>query len=263
MRLLYSSDGPFPHALPAGELTEAELAIRYRHRVADDGGVWLRCNLVTSLDGAVTGPDGRTGSINTPSDHLVFALHRAHADAIVVGAQTVRSERYRAVDLAPWQRELRRAEGLSSFPTLAVVTHSLELGSTLASAGALDVGPVVVFTTAGKSQAAVAPVTAAGVEVVQLGSAEVDLVEVTRQLAQRGCLRLLTEGGPRLHAGLLAAGLVDELSMTLAPVMVGGDGGRTTTGDWLTGLAFRLRFALHADDETVFLNYVRSTPSQR
>ena len=68
-------------------------------------------NFVTSLDGSVQGPDGRSGSINTASDHHVFALHRALADAVVVGAGTARTEGYRAVDLAPWQQAIRQAGG--------------------------------------------------------------------------------------------------------------------------------------------------------
>ena len=268
MQLLYDSElgqtGPRPPGpdapapLSIGEVSDRELVGLYRHRLGDDGGVWLRSNFITTLDGSIAGPDGRAGSINTSSDHRIFALHRAHADAVLVGAQTVRSEHYRAVDLAPWQREIRVAEGLSHFPTLAVVTRSLDLDPGLARHGDREVGMVVVFTTSGKSRTALAPFTAAGVEVVQLAGGDVDLAEVTRQLAVRGCRRLLAEGGPRLHHDLLARHLVDEMSLSLAPMLVGGDSGRTTAGEWLAEATFRLRFLLHADDETLFLNYTRS-----
>ena len=69
-----------------------------------EAGAWLRTNFVATLDGSVQGPDGRSGSINTASDHHVFALHRALADAVVVAGGTARNEGYRAVDLAPWQQ---------------------------------------------------------------------------------------------------------------------------------------------------------------
>lgn len=258
MRLVFASTDLSATA----DLSETDLVDLYRHRLPSERAVWLRSNFVATLDGAITGPDGRAGSINTPSDQHVFGLHRAHADVILVGAQTVRSERYRGVDLPPWQREIRSAAGLSEFPMLAVVTRSLDLDPALGSNGALDVGPVTIFTTAGKSPAALAPFTSAGVEIVQLDGAELDLVQVVDQLSARGFARVLTEGGPRLHRDLLARDLVDELSLTLAPLVVGGHGGRTTAGEWLDDpAAFALRFALYADDGTLFLNYVRENRS--
>lgn len=253
MRLLYHATG----AVPAGELSEVDLVGLYRHQGPPAGGMWLRSNFVTSLDGAISGADGRTGSINTPSDHQVFALHRAHADVILVGAQTVRSERYRAVDLAAWQREIRSAEGLSESPVLAIVTRSLDLDPGLVRSESRQLGPVMIFTTSSHERSAVVPFTAAGIDVVESGRGHVDLVEVTRLLAARGHLRVLCEGGPRLHRDLLARGLLDELSLTLAPLAVGGDAGRATSGGWLSA-SFALHFAVHAQDETLFLNYRRS-----
>ena len=242
-----------------GDLTEAELRKLYRHPVPRPGRVWLRSNFVTSLDGSIQGPDGRSGSINTTSDQHLFALHRAHADAILVGAQTVRAEGYRAVDLAPWQRELRAQEGLSDFPVLAVVTRSLDLDPAIAASGDLAVGAVLVLTTAGKTRVELGPLEAAGIQVVQLpGATGVDLSAVTVHLARSGLQRVLCEGGSRLHRDLLAANLLDELSLTLAPVVVGGAGSRITAGDPLpAAAAFELTSALYADDGTLFVNYRR------
>jgi riboflavin-specific deaminase-like protein len=255
MRLLYQASDP----VVGGQLSEHALSELYRHPLPRDRPVWLRSNFVTSLDGSIQGPDGRSGSINTPSDQRVFALHRAHADAILVGAQTVRAEGYRAVDLAPWQQQLRAAEGLSDFPLLAVVTRSLDVDPEIARHGSRPVGPVMIFTTRGKTAAELEPLTQAGIEVVQLGDTGVDLPSVTARLAQVGCRRVLCEGGSRLHRDLLAADLLDELSLTLAPVVVGGAGRRTTLGDPLPDLpAFHLTSALYADDDTLFVNYTRN-----
>jgi riboflavin biosynthesis pyrimidine reductase len=254
MRLLYQASDP----AAGGELTEHQLSELYRHPLPGGRPVWLRSNFVTSLDGSIQGPDGRSGTLNTRSDQHVFALHRAHADAILVGAQTVRSEGYRAVDLAPWQRELRAAEGLSDFPLLAVVTRSLDLDPEIARHGSSPVGRVLVLTTRGKTAAELAPLSEAGIEVVQLGDVDVDLSAGTARLAEAGCRRLLCEGGSRLHRDLLAADLLDEMSLTLAPVAVGGAGRRTTVGDPLPDVpAFHLTSALYAADNTLFVNYRR------
>jgi len=100
---------------------------------------------------------------------------------------------------------------------------------------------------------------AAGVEVVQMPGAHVDLTAATALLSERGLTRVLCEGGPRLHVELLAADLVDEVSLSLSPIMVGGAGLRSTSGAPLPIAArFAVEHVLHADDETLFTHYRRS-----
>ena len=94
---------------------------------------------------------------------------------------------------------------------------------------------------------------------LELGATEVDLAQLVDDLAGRGLPRLLCEGGPHLHRDLLAAGLVDELSLTLAPVVICGVGARTTSGDPLpAALDFELQFTLLGDDGALFTSYRRS-----
>ena len=252
MQLIFDRGGS-----PRGPVGDPELVELYRHP-APEAGAWLRTNFVTSLDGSIAGPDGRSGSINTSSDQHVFAVHRALADAVLVAGGTARNEGYRAVDLAPWQQAIRTAQGLAPLPTLVVVTRSGRLDPAIASPVEGPGGPVVVATTVGNPAAELDPLRAAGVEVLELGNGEVDLAGLVDDLAGRGLPRLLCEGGPHLHRDLLAAGLVDELSLTLAPVVVGGQGLRTTSGPGLPeSLPFELAFALRADDDTVFTSYRR------
>jgi riboflavin biosynthesis pyrimidine reductase len=233
------------------DLDEAGLVELYRY--PDDGRRRLRTNFVSSLDGSVQGPDGRSGGIGTPSDAHVFALHRALADAVVVGASTARAEGYRAVDLHPWQRELRASLGLAPFPALVVVTASARLDPSMATPSEGEGGPVVVLTTSGKPAEQLDPLRAAGIDVREEGE--------ELELAGAGWPRLLCEGGPGLHRALLAAGLVDELSLTWAPVVVGGRGLRSTSGaGFPSPLPFELVFALHAEDGTVFTSY-RARPA--
>ncbi len=240
-----------------GEVGDAELIELYRHP-APEAGAWLRTNFVSSLDGSVQGPDGRSGSINTPSDQHVFALHRALADAVIVAGGTARSEGYRAVDLHPWQQAIRQAEGLAPLPTLVVVTRTGNVDPSIAAPPSGAGGPVMVVTTEGKPDRELAPLRSAGIEVWELGVSDVDLARLVDDLAGRGLPRLLCEGGPQLHRDLLAAGLVDELSLTLAPVVVGGAGLRSTTGDGFgAALNFDLQFALLGDDGALFTSYRR------
>ena len=84
MQLIFGPDAGAPRRVDESELIEL-----YR-LPAPEGRGWLRTNFVMSLDGSVQGPDGRSGTINTASDHHVFALQRALADAVLVGANTVR-----------------------------------------------------------------------------------------------------------------------------------------------------------------------------
>jgi riboflavin biosynthesis pyrimidine reductase len=240
-----------------GPLGDPDLVELYRHPAPEAGG-WLRSNFVTSLDGSIQGPDGRSGSINTASDQHIFAIHRALADAVLVAAGTARNEGYRAVDLAPWQQAIRQAEGLAPLPTLVVVSASGHLNPIMAQPVVGTGGPVVVATTEGKPTGALDSLRSAGIEVLELGTGTVDLPRLVDELAGRGLPRLLCEGGPHLHRDLLASGLVDELSLTLAPVVVGGAGARTTSGGPLPApVGFELQFSLLGDDGALFTSYRR------
>jgi len=251
VRLLHPVDGR-----PAGALTRDDLVRLYRWpRTA--GVAQVRSNFVSTLDGSVQGLDGRSGSINTESDHEIFALHRALADVILVGAGTVRDEGYRAVDLEPWQTSLRAAEGLAPFPTLVVITGSLRLDPAFADPS-YEHGPVIVVTTAEHDDAAARPFLERGAEVLRYPAAPIELGWMLGQLAAAGLTRVLCEGGPGLHRDLIAHGLLDELSLTLAPSAVGGVGHRSTSGAALTERAdFELAFVLLGDDQTLFTSYRR------
>jgi len=256
VRLGYLRSDPDRH----GEVSEADLVELYRHPQPVGQSAWVRTNFITSLDGSISGPDGRTQSIVTPSDVWLFALHRAHADVILVGAGTARTEGYRSPGMQPWQAEVRRSHGLSDFPTLAIVTRSLRLDPVIAQPASGPGGPVVVVTHRRWSAADLAPYAEAGIEVLQVGDDEVDLGEALTLLGERGLRRVLCEGGPVLHRDMLAGGLVDDVSLTLAPVVVGGPGQRTTTGALLTSPArFVPRLLLTADDGAVFTSYTRES----
>jgi len=250
VRLLHHADLRRP-----AELVRADLVDLYRWPAAGAGPL-VRSNFVATLDGSIQGLDGRSGSINTDSDHEIFALHRALADVILVGAGTVRGERYRAVDLQTWQRSLREAEGLAPYPTLAVITGSLLIDPEVADPP-YEHGPVIVVTTPGHDAASLTAFRDHGAELL-VAPGVIDLAWLLDRLADRALTRVLCEGGPSVHRDLLAAGLLDELSLTLAPSAVGGVGHRSTSGDALTERAdFELSFVLLGDDQTLFTSYRR------
>ncbi|MBA8794895.1 riboflavin biosynthesis pyrimidine reductase [Friedmanniella endophytica] len=239
---------------PGTTLGPDELETLYDHPAPARG--WLRTNFVASLDGSAVGDDGRSGTINTPSDRQVFAALRAHADVVLVGAATVRTEGYRAITLEPWQVDLRRRLGLASYPRLAVITSSLDLDPELADAGA-PAGPVTVLTTEGQDPDALARFRDHGVDVTEFPGEHVGVTEAVAHLVGTAGPRLLCEGGAGLHRRLIDAGLVDDLCLTIASRLVGGDGGRIVTGGPLQpNPVAELAHLLHADDGSLFTRYL-------
>lgn len=212
MRLLLPGDTGLP---PGTELDLDGLAAAY----AAGRDPWHRCNMVTTLDGGATGPDGRSGSINTAADHVVFDLLRGLSDAVIVGAGTVRVERYSSLSVAPEMRGLRERAGLAEILPLVTVTRSGALPPTLREA---PEGHVLLATCAASPGLADARARLGTEHVLVCGDDEVDLRLLLEQLHERGWHQLLSEGGPHLAGSFLAAGLVDELCFTIAPRVVGG-----------------------------------------
>ena len=212
-------------------LTDAGLAGLYAY--PGQGGQdprWLRANMVMSMDGAAT-LRGRSGGLSGEADRQVFALLRALADVIVVGAGTARVEGYAPV--RPGEEGVRWSwlrEGRPVSPPIAVLTRGIDLD--LASpllAGAPGHARTIVITT----EAAPAGRRAAlerTAEVIVAGEQSIDLPAAIDALAGRGYRRMLTEGGPHLLAQIIGAGLLDELCLTISPVLAGPGAGRIVQG---------------------------------
>lgn len=239
---------------PSGTLaSNDDLDRLYAHPAPRHG--WVRTNFVATLDGSAQGDDGRSGSINTPSDQRVFATLRAHADVVLVGAQTVRIEGYRAIDLAPWQLDLRRRLGRQPFPLLAIISASLDLDQAIAPTGDHE-GPVLIMTTDDHLEDELSRWRSVGIEVITFADHQVPVAAAVAHLVHRGCPRILSEGGAGLNHRLLDAGVVDDVCLTLSARMVGGDGGRTVAGAPLVpNPTLELAHLLHADDGAVFTRY--------
>jgi riboflavin biosynthesis pyrimidine reductase len=187
---------------------------------------WLRANMVVSVDGAAS-LVGRSGGLSGPADRLLFSVLRSLADVVLVGAATARAERYRpAAERAIWS-VLR--VGRAPTPPIAVVTRELSLDPdspliALAHSGSRT----IVLTTAAAPDRRRAAV-ARHADVVVAGRDSLTPAAVISALAERGYRRLLTEGGPNLLGQFSAAGLLDELCLTISPLLEGGWAGRILT----------------------------------
>jgi riboflavin biosynthesis pyrimidine reductase len=212
MRLLVPGDSGLPLGteLDLSGLVTAYAAPRER---------WFRCNMVTTLDGGANGTDGKSGTINTDADHVVFDLLRALSDVVVVGAGTVRVEGYPALSVDPSLQDVRRRAGLGLDLPLVAVSRSGDVPPTLRESSDGHVLLATCSSSPGLDEARGA-LGADGVLIC--GDEEVDLQSLVAQLHERGWHRLLTEGGPRLTGSFLGAGLLDELCFTIAPRVVGG-----------------------------------------
>lgn len=195
------------------ELDDLALAALY----AGDGerDFFVRLNMVATVDGSAHGPDGLSGTINTGADHRVFSLLRAWADVVLAGSGTVTAEGYRSPTTDPRWAFLRA--GRPAHPALGVLTS------------AADLPPGVDDGLGGET-------------FVLRSSRSAGMTSALAQLRARGYRCVLCEGGPTIAGELLAAGLVDELCLTVAPRVVVGDAGRIAHGpsvltDWtLAGL---------------------------
>jgi riboflavin biosynthesis pyrimidine reductase len=177
----------------------------------------LRGGFVLSTDGGIA-QDGSSRALQSPADEAVFHALRAVADAVVVGAGTVRIEGYGAVRPRPDGQAWRAQRALPAQPPLVLISRSLDLDP---SARCFD-GPAILVTCAA------APGRDRFPDVVIAGQEQVDLPDAVRQLALRGFTRLLCEGGPQLLTALLQAGLVDELCLTHTPRLLGAAPGLLT-----------------------------------
>ncbi|MFJ8332647.1 pyrimidine reductase family protein [Streptomyces sp. NPDC094437] len=238
----------------------AELAAAYAYPESAAGVrpvPWLRANMVSSLDGAAE-HDGRSAPLSGPADQRVFHTLRALADAVVIGAETVRHEGYGPARAGTGFEAARAAAGQGVAPAIAVVSAGLDLDFTL-PLFAEPLVPTLVVTGAGAPAEGVAAAEKAGVKVVFAGDgASVDPGRVVAVLGGLGFTRLLAEGGPRLLGQMVASDVLDEMCVTFSPTLAAGDAQRIA---WGPAVPDPLRFALVSlmeEDGFLFGRYRRA-----
>jgi riboflavin biosynthesis pyrimidine reductase len=225
-----------------------------RYQVSDRGTPHLRVNFISSLDGAAT-RDGLSGGLGDDADRLVFDTLRMLTDVILVGAGTVRAEGYGGIRFTDDAVAWRLAHGLPEHPPVAIVSGRLDLDPELGVFTRATTRPIVITSGAAPVQRRMALAEVA--DVLVCGEASVDHRLVVATLAGRGYPQVLCEGGPGLFGSLLAGDGVDELCLTLAPLLESGLAPRIAAGETATPRRMRLAHALPAGD-TLLLRYLRA-----
>ncbi|KFU77520.1 Pyrimidine reductase, riboflavin biosynthesis [Amycolatopsis lurida] len=209
---------------PAEPVSDADLERLYGYP-EDLNRPWVQVNFVSSADGAAA-VDELSEGLSHPADKRIFVLGRLLSDVILVGAGTARAEGYRGARVSPERAGRRAALGLSEVPPIAVVTRSGELDPEGPLFTDTKVPPIVITT----EQAPRAELERAGADVLVAGTTDVDLRRALALLDERGLRRVDCEGGPALFADLIAADLVDQLCLTVAPLLAGAGESRIVRG---------------------------------
>lgn len=191
---------------------------------------WVMTNMIASVDGA-TAVDGVSGGLGGPADKAVFSAIRAVADVILVAAGTARAEDYGPPRTPEVRRAERTARGQTPYPRLVLVSRSLDLDPAAPMFTEAPERPIVFTCTEAPQDRRHLLATVA--EVIDAGADGVDLARALDILRQRGTDVVLAEGGPGLNGQLAAAGLIDEVNLSTAPLLVGGGSARWVHGSTL------------------------------
>lgn len=218
---------------------------------------WLMMNMIASADGAIE-LDGVSGGLGGPADRLVFRAIRATADWILVAAGTVRAERYGPPRLPSDARAMRVAQGRPPDPRLAVVTGRLDLDVDL---------PLFAEVSPDEDRPLIITGSSAPPERVEMLSDVADLVvvdgarpspaAVLDELHRRAAAVVLAEGGPSFNGQLASHGLIDELCLSISPVVVGGPSSRIIRDSEALEPADMTLDHLLEQDGFLFARYVR------
>jgi riboflavin biosynthesis pyrimidine reductase len=218
---------------------------------------WVRANMISSLDGGAT-DDGKAAGLAGPGDRALFSRMRQEADVILVGASTVRIENYSGAQMSLAERQERARRGQAEVPPIAIVTHGADFEHDAKIFTRTEVLPLILTSREAADDARARFGSVA--EVIDASGAHtdrVDLVEVLRTFAERKLLRVLSEGGPGMISLLIEHGLLDELCMTIAPILVGGQARRIAAGEGEAHTRMRRSHLLTDDEGYLYTRYVK------
>jgi len=235
-------------------ISEVDPADSYADLPVATGRPAVRLNMIVSVDGD-TSWGGVSGALGGPADKSLFSVLRSLADLVVVAAGTMRSEGYGPATLPDAMRAARRARGQTAVPPIAVVSRSCRLDWDTPFFTEAEERPLVL--TVSDAAAGDRERAAAVADVVVAGAGDVDFALAFRELGRRGLRSVLAEGGPTLNGQLARADLLDELCVTLAPLLASGDAKRILSGSTLDELTRLDLHAVYEQDDYLFLRYRR------
>ncbi|MGX1806018.1 pyrimidine reductase family protein [Nocardia sp. NPDC055321] len=249
-----------PNAIQLTDLTHDDLVRLYTYPVGPQAP-YVRINFVTSIDGAAS-LEGRSGGLGTPADKRVFGILRDLADVVVVGAGTARAENYGAAHTDSHLRTRLYHHGTGGDPDgapprIAVVTAGAALdprSRLFTDAGARP----LIITTAAAPAARLRELADAGGEIVQAGETSVSPAGLLAALETLRLRRVLCEGGPALFGDLITAQAVDELCLTISPLLVGGNERRIAVSPNAMPTPMACRQLIFAEDGTILTRWTRA-----
>lgn len=250
-----SESPPRPDTPPVPNLGPMLAAVRETWLAAarDLDRPYVALNMIASIDGRAA-IHGRSGALGNPTDRRLLHGLRSIADAVLVGAGTARAENYGRIIRDPDVRRAREENGLRPEPLAVVVSGRLHLPADLPLLREPE-ADVVVVTRAGSGEL---PSSSAHVRYLRSDRDMVNLGAALRELRHDyGVRAVLCEGGPHLAGMLLAAERLDELFLSLAPVLAGGEDGLITIvrGPPLDPPVAADLVTVHRDGSRLFLRY--------
>ncbi|HEU5267738.1 MAG TPA: pyrimidine reductase family protein [Jatrophihabitans sp.] len=239
-------------ALIPQAVDDVDLHAHYAADWLEPGG--LRMNFVASADGSAQA-DGKSAGLQTPGDNAVFAALRDLADVVLVGAGTAVVEGYRPVPISERRAAVRRDFGLSGALPVAVTSRTLRLDPTMQLfTGAADNARTIVLTCAAAPVERIEALRAVA-DVVLCGENAVEPALAQAALVDRGYPRILSEGGPTLFGEFAGAGVVDELCLSVTPLLAGPGPMRVMAGPaWAATRPLQLNGLLE-EDGALFVRY--------
>ncbi len=222
-----------------------------------DQGTWVRAMMVMSLDGAITGADGRSGSISSATDRAIMKLVRRFSDAVLIGASTMRAERYSPMRANADDVDARRSLGLDDAPVIAIVSGTLDLPWDLPAFSDSHRRPIVLTSTSCDEEAP--DIAEQHCELVRVPGLAEDPGAIIDALEERGLHRIICEGGARLLGDLTRADRLDEFDVAISPTFA-------NDGQALLHARFDMpkRLALahvYEDEGFLFTRYLRADPA--
>jgi len=212
----------------------------------------VRLNMIVSVDGG-TSWNGVSGALGGPADKALFQVLRSLTDVVLVASGTMKAEHYGPAMLPQATQDARRQRGQTAVPPIAVVSRTCRFDWKAPFFTAATGRPIVI--TVSDADATDRARAAEVAEIIVAGAHDVDLARAMHELGTRGARTVLAEGGPTLNGDLARARLLDELCVTLSPLLASGDAKRIIAGSTLDELErLRLR-SVCAEDDYLFLRY--------